>query len=360
MVEKKTKILGLAGVCAATLVFFTGCRTENQTSSKVPVLRVLTWSDYLSPETITAFEKAESAQVKLDYFSSNEELLAKVQASVKGGGAGYDIVFPSDYMVSSLVQLQLVQKLNPSELNFLTDLDPAFRSPPYNPGLTHAVPFAWGTTGIAINTRLTKGFSGPVSWKQFFEDPRFKGQVTVLDDTKEVFHAALHVLGRKWEEANEQDIKAAFEYLKLHKKNIKLFTAQTKPVIEAGECALCMVYSGDGLQVGSEKAEIRYVLPQEGATVWSDNLAIPVNATQVKLAHQFMNHLLNAQNAKTFTEATFFASPNQKANALVSSELRQNAAVFPGPNEMKRLSFLTDRPELLPILDRYWTELKAQ
>ncbi len=191
------------------------------------------------------------------------------------------------------------------------------------------------------------------------EDPRFSGQITLLDDLKENLHVALMVQGKKWEAAQEQDIRDAFQYLKAHKKNVKIYTSEPKSIIENNECTLCQVFSGDALRVMSAKPEIRYFIPQEGATIWTDNLAIPKNAKNVELAHAFMNKLLSTQSAKRFTEQTFFPSPNAQAMKLLDPKLNSNPEIFPKPETFKKLNYLTEKPSLLTLMDKLWTELKS-
>jgi spermidine/putrescine transport system substrate-binding protein len=339
-----------------SLGLFCGCtKPSNKT------LRILTWSEYFKPEVIAPFETKTGIKVQLDFMSNNEELLAKVQSSVQGNQAGYDLILPTDYMVTTLVRLKLIKAIEKSKVTVLENFEPRFLNPEFDPGNSHSIPFAWGTTGLAIfDNQVPAEFKGKeIGWKDFYENPAFKNKVTLLDDQREVIHTALLALGKNWNSATEADITAAFDYLKKHKSQIKAFVAEGSPAIEAKDAPMIHAYSGDVLALAQEMESLRYVLPKEGATVWTDNFAIPVNGQADDLAYQFINHVLEAQGAAVFTNATFYLTPNIKSLDFIEAALLKTAGLQPSAAEVTKLHYLTDRPELLTLIDRLWTELKT-
>ncbi len=337
------------------LISLFGCTAKDPAKE----LRLYTWSEYFDQDSVEQFEKQTGAKVKIDYFSSNEQLLAKLQISVKGDAEGYDLILPSDYMVKTMRELNLIQKLNHSKLAFLKDLDPQVFKFNYDPGLTHAVPLTVGTTGVAVNTKLLKGIDPQkLTWKDMFENPALAGQVTFLDDAREVLQSILFIHGRNFANATEADVRTAFDYLKKHKTNIKAFTGETRSVVEADECTVCQMYSGDALNVKRTKPEIIFVNPKEGSTVWTDNFAIPVNARNPELAYAFINFMLSPEGSKNFTERLYYRTPNLKAQAMLSDEIRKNPGVFPPASVMKKTSFIPERKDLMLLIDKEWTKLK--
>ena len=329
------------------------------TSKPEKELRLYTWSEYFDPQLISQFEKESGINVKVDYFSSNEQLLAKLQISIKGKGDGYDLILPSDYIVPTMIDLDLLQTLDQKKLSFLDEFDPMAKKFFYDPGLKHVVPFTIGTTGIAINKKLMPELDiKKLRWRDLFENPAIAGKVTLLDDVREVLQAALFAHGKNFANATESDIKNAFEYLKKYKKNIKAFTSETRSVVEADECGVCHIYSGDALQIGSGKPEIEFIVPKEGSTIWTDNFAIPKNAHHPEYAYQFLNFILAAKNSKTFTERLYYRTPNLKARELLDKEIRENPVVFFSKEQEKKAVFIPERKDLMLLLDRGWTELK--
>lgn len=325
-------------------------------SPESPTLRLFTWSEYFNQQVIDDFTAATGVRVKLDYFSSNEEMLTKLQLTADG--PGYDLILPSDYMVRTLSGLDLLQDLDHARLAFLKDFPPEGRSPVYDPGLKHAVPLTVGTTGLAWNTKLLPKMPARVTWRDVFERHEWKGKVTLLDDTKEALQAALLAQGKTLAAATESDIRSAFRYLRAYKDQFKGFTTETRPAISSGECALCMAYSGDVRAVAKDHPEIKFILPVDGATIWTDNFAIPKNARNTEAAYAFLNHLLSPQAARDFTVRTGYRTFLQSAKPLLPEAVANDPLIFP-PAGGPALHYLASPPELASLIEREWALLRA-
>jgi spermidine/putrescine transport system substrate-binding protein len=341
-------------IALAFLLVLTSCTKSGPAAKE---LRLYTWSQYFDDATIKEFEQETGVKVKLDYFSSNEQMLTKLQLTQ--GERGYDLILPSDYMVRTMIEMKLLKPLDKSQLGFLSDFEAEGLNPPYDPGLQYSVPLAVGLTGLAWNTKLLPKLADTFTWKNLFEDASFKGRVTLLDDTKEVLQAALLANGKEIANATEADVKEAFAYLKKHKSQLKGFTTETRPVIEADECALCMTYSGDARQVASAKPEIKFVLPKDGVSIWTDNFAIPANSAEPELAYKFMAKILSAQEAKEFTERTGYRTFSKGAKALLPKEIAENPVIYPKAQGVK-FHYLVDKKELAALIDKEWALLKSE
>lgn len=341
-----------------------GEKEANQSAGEPSELKIFSWSEYFDDEFLRAFSEKHNVKVKADYFSSNEEMLAKLQ--LLGDGNGYDLILPSDYMVRTLIELKMLQALDKSKITVLADFEAESLNPEYDPGLTFTVPLSFGTTGIAVNTKLMPQFKDPQSltnglaWKDVMENPAYKGKVTLLDDTREVLQLALLIHGKNIGNATEADVKTAFAYLKKHKAQIKGFPSETRPTIEADECGLCMAYSGDALSVAKEKKEVRFTLPREGATLWTDNLALPANGKNQAAAYLFINELLTPQGARSFTERTGYRTASKSAKTALAKDITGNAVIYPTAAERKRMHYLVQRKDLAALIDREWALLKSQ
>ena len=351
----------------ATLIFlFLLSCTKNPTqtgnhAAPVMELRLFSWSDYFDEKTIRQFEKETGIIIKFDYFSSNEQLLAKLQVSMRAGGDGYDLILPSDYMVRNMRELNLLSVIDHTKLPFLAQFDPNNLNPDYDQGLKHSVPMALGTTGVAVNTKLLpKLKSLNLTWKGILENPEFKGKVMLLDDAKEITQVLLMLKGKSLGTASEQNVIDAYKYLSAHKDQIKAFTAESRPAIEAGDCAICMAYSGDVLKIAKTKPEIKYVIPSDGASTWTDNFAIPTNAKNIESAYKFINFVLSAEGAKAFTERTGYRTANLKARELLPKDVSDNKIIYPSAAEMARFRYIVDKKELALVIDKEWTKLKSE
>ncbi|MBL8044443.1 MAG: hypothetical protein JNL86_16165, partial [Nitrospira sp.] len=115
-----------------------------------PVLHYFTWSDYVGPDLIAEFERREQVKVVIDTFSSNEELLAKLQS----GATGYDVAVPSDFMVAIMIQQGLLQELDTTGMPNASLLEPHLQALPFDPERRFSVPYLWGTVGIGYDSAV--------------------------------------------------------------------------------------------------------------------------------------------------------------------------------------------------------------
>lgn len=362
--KAKAAVFLILLACVASLPAFlaTGC-TKKESAAPTNELRLFTWSEYFPDETIREFEKENNAKVRVDYFSNNEQLLTKLQLSAGNADEAYDLILPSDFIVKTMAEMKLLKELDHNAMPFLKDFDPKAK-PDYDPEMKHSVPMAIGTTGVAINTKLLPKWASAdlqkkgITWKEIMEAPEYKGKVTLLDDTKEVLQLGLLMNGKTIINASEADVKTAFAWLKSHKGQLKGFTTETRPVIEADECAVCMVYSGDALNVAKTKPEIIFLMPKDGSTIWADNFSIPANARNPGLAYKFMAKVLSPEGGKSFTERTNYRTPNVKSRGLMAKDLAANESVFPVINA-KQFHYLVERKDLATVADKEWALLKS-
>ena len=157
------KILVITVVLMLLLTTMSACQSAGGEQELADELHLYNWSEYIDPEVFDAFEEEYGVKVIEDVFSSNEELLAKIQA----GAAGYDLIVPSDYMVEIMIEEELLAKINHDNISNLANLSELFKDPPYDPGLVYCVPYQWGTTGIGYNS--DEFDDPPGSWAYLFD-----------------------------------------------------------------------------------------------------------------------------------------------------------------------------------------------
>jgi spermidine/putrescine-binding protein len=302
-------------------------------------LRLSTWAEYDVPELLDEFAAANGVRVITDYFTSNEELLARMLA----GGGQYDVIVPSDYMVSIMAEEGLLLPLDRGALPGLDAIAPDFASPDYDPGLVHSVPFQWGTTGLGINVALL-GDVTP-SWRLLL-DPEvvsgLPGRVAMLDDAREVVGAALHLLGLDPNTTDAADLEAAVEVVQSVKPWVATHTSQYADLLVAGEVVVAQGYNGTFLAAFGDDPRFAYIVPEEGATVWTDNLAIPADAAHPCTAHAFIAFMLEGERAARLSTVTGYASPNADATPFLDPRMLADPAVYPPDDVRERLRFLVD------------------
>jgi len=329
--------------------------TADAQSDASKVVNLAIWSNYLSPELVTEFEKKTGTKVQISNYSSNEELLAKLQA----GATGYDVVVPSDYMVFAMSQLGLIRELDRAKLTNYKSLDPKYLGKKYDPTNKFSVPYDVGTTGIAINRAAFKGTVK--SWKDLFTSPELAGKFTLLDDVRETLGAALKSQGYSLNSKNPEELAKAKDLLVKNRSRVKAFTSEPMMPLVNGETLVAHAYMSDALQARRQtQGKIDYIIPEEGATLWIDNLVIPTGAQHVTAAHAFINFLLEPKSNASTVMNVLVSPANKDAFALLPKDLQQNPALFPGPQVMKKLEMLEDLGDALAQWDRIWTEVKAQ
>ncbi len=338
---------------AALTAAFLACSCTGKSSSS-KVVNVATWSNYVSPEVVQRFEQKTGIRVQISNYSSNEELLAKLQA----GASGYDLAVPSDYMVLAMSKLGLLQELDHSKFTHLKELDPKLMKRPFDPTNKYSVPYDWGTTGIAINRALYKGkLKG---WKDLFGNAQLAGKFTLLDDARETLGAALKASGYSLNTVKPEELEKAKLLLLKYRKDVKAFTSEPTVPLSHGETAVAHAYVSDSLQARKAGAQIEYIIPEEGCTLWIDSWVIPKGGEHVVEAHAFVDFLLDAQNTVITTQTVFVSPANRSAISLLPPALQKDPAIFPSDAQLKKCEAMQDLGDKVALWDRTWTEIKAR
>ncbi len=302
-------------------------------------LNFYNWSEYIDPDLITAFEAEYGVDVVESFYESNEAMLAQLQS-----GVNYDLIVPSDYMVGIMIQEGLLTELNKDAIPNLENLADQFQAPPYDPDLAYSAAYQYGTTGLGVNLDLVGDAFTP-SWALVFDPAvteNFSGGVSLLNDPRETMGAALEYLGYSINDTNLDHLQEATELIKAAKANIAQFDSdQYDETLVAGEVAVAHGYSGNmivAIGEADDPDQFTYVLPEEGATLWIDNMAIPVASEAPCTAHTFINYLLDGENGAALTNWNYYASPNGASVPFLDQEVID----FNAANDTAKLEVITD------------------
>lgn len=318
-------------------------------------LVVYNWSEYLPKQVIAQFTKETGIKVKYSTYDSNEAMYAKVK-TLKG--KGYDLVAPSTYYVDRMRREGLLQKIDKTRLKNLGNLNPRLLNQPYDPNNDYSIPYLWGTTGIAIDTKAVES-QKVTAWADLW-DPAYKNKLLLLNDLREVFAMGLKVLGHSINSTDETEIRAAYEKLTQILPNVRVFNAESpKALYLSGEVTLGMDWNGDAYMAHQENPNIQYIYPKEGVSMWLDSLVIPSGAEHLEAAHKFIDFVLRPEIAKIITEEVGYTSPNLAAIKLLPEKMRTNRIAYPTEEDLKNAEFQVDVGEALPIYEKYWQRLKA-
>jgi spermidine/putrescine transport system substrate-binding protein len=316
------------------------------------------WADYVNPETYPAFEETTGVKVKKDFYASNEDLQAKLQA----GATGYDLIVPTGYMVKILADAGLLREIDWSKLpNAKANIDPKFQGLPFDPDDKWSVPKDWGTTGFVYRTDLVK--ERPTTWEEFFSLAKgsYSGKVTVLDGIPEVIGSALVMLGYSYNSEDEAELEEAKQELIALKPHLLSITStEYKQMLVDGKAVMALGWNGDGAFVVSKKPA-EYVVPEEGGEFWVDSYAIPNGGENPDAAHAWIDFCYDPANNARETSYTYYGSPVKREllDGVLDKEVLENTDVFPAPATVENLEANDISPEGTKLRDRIWTEFKA-
>lgn len=322
-------------------------------------LNFYNWSEYIDPELIAAFESESGVDVVESFYESNEAMLAQIQA-----GVTYDLIVPSDYMVGIMIEEGLLMPVQKDAVPNISNLASEFASPAYDPGGEYSVAYQWGTTGLGVNLSIV-GEDFVPSWALIF-DPEltsgFAGGVSVLDDPRETMGAALKYLGYSLNEASTDALQEAADLIAAAKENIATFDSdQYDEALVTGEVAVSHGYSGNMLVAiweSDDPDNFAYIVPDEGGTLWVDNMAIPADSAAPCTAHAFINFLLDAENGAALTNWNYYASPNDAAEEFILDEILEDETIYPSDELRSRLEIIADTGDFEINFEDYFAQAK--
>lgn len=316
---------------------------------------VYNWTEYIPEVVLEQFTKETKIKVIYSTYESNETMYAKLKLMK---GEGYDVVFPSTYFVSKMGKEGLLAPIDHKRLPNLSDLDPSVMDKAFDPDNRYSIPYMWGSTGIAVNAEVIDP-SGVKSWKDLWEK-KYKGQLLLQDDMREVFHMALKINGHSSNSTDPEEIKAAYLLLKDLMPNVLLFNSDSPRIpYLTGEVNIGMIWNGEGWMAEQENKAITYIYPEEGANFWVDSFVIPAGAKNIENAHTFIAFMLRPDIAKLCVEENGYATPVTTALPLLDKAVRENVTIFPSAEIVNVGEFQTDVGNALGIYQKYWEKLRA-
>lgn len=324
-------------------------------------LKIFTWSEYMDEENMPKdFEKATGIKVSLDMYESNEEMMAKLQA---GGLGQYDIIIPSDYIMPSLINLNLLTPLDHSKIPNLKNLGKKFTDASFDPGNKYSAGWQWGTVGLMYNKEKLSE-SDVTSWSILFDPAKDPGSFYLIDSVREMLGIALVYLGYDFNSANPKELKEASDLLIATKKrkNCLGFKGGVggKNDVISGVASAAIVYNGDAIQTVSQEPEkYGFIVPKEGSEIWIDSMSIPAKAPNVDSAHQWINWVLDAEVGASLSNYNQYATPNDAAIPFLNEDDLKNPGIWPTPEIIKTLHFVKDLGKDNNIIDQAWTRVKS-
>lgn len=323
-------------------------------------LNVYNWGLYISDgsdesvDVLSAFEDLTGIKVNYTTFDSNESLYAKM----KSGGATYDVIFPSDYMVGKMAAEGMLAPLDFSNIPNFAQIGTDYLGWDFDPQNTYSVPYTWGTTGLIYNTTLVD--EAPTSWSALW-DMQYANNVLMFNNSRDAYAIAAKKLGRSLNPSSVEEVQEVMQELKNQKSVVQVYVMdEIFDKMEGGEAALAPYYAGDALTMIADNPDLAFVHPEEGVNFFVDSMCIPANSKNKAAAELFINYMCEPSVGYANCEYIGYSTPITAVWEQLDDDLKYSEIAYPGEDVMSKAEAFTTLPdEVNAALDSQWSEMKS-
>lgn len=327
-------------------------------------INVYNWGEYISTgadegtlDVNAEFEKLTGIKVNYTNFATNEELYAKI----KGGGASYDIIIPSDYMISKMIKEELIQKIDYSNIPNFSYIMDNFRNMAYDPENEYSVPYTWGTVGIIYDESVIDIPEEEIDWDILWNE-QYTDQILMFDNPRDAFAIAEIMLGYSLNTENPDELKAAMEKLKQQKKYVQAYVMdEIFDKMGAGDALIAPYYAGDALTIMEENDSLNFVVPKSGTNLFVDAMCIPSNAKQKEAAEMYINFMCEPDIAFANIDYICYSTPHSAAFEMLDEEVQNDPISYPDEELIANRTdvFVNLSDDANKLMQDLWTEMKS-
>ncbi len=327
-------------------------------------INVYNWGEYIpdgSEEGVLdlngAFTELTGIKVNYTTYATNEELYAKL----KGGGASYDVIIPSDYMISRMIAEDMLLPLNHENIPNKKYIMEKFSDPSYDPGNQYSIPYTWGTVGIIYDNTAIDPEETELDWEILW-DEAYKDQILMFDNPRDAFAIAEIMLGYSLNTEDPEELQDAAELLMKQKPVVQAYVMdEIFDKMGAGEAVLAPYYAGDAATLLDEYDHLSFAIPKSGTNLFFDAACIPKGAKQKEAAEMYINFLCEPDVAYYVADYIGYSTPHQAAYEMLDEETQQDPVAYPDDE------FLTEKTEVFEnlskegnaVMQNLWTEMKS-
>lgn len=349
--------LALAGCAPAPGASGDAAPTTGGAGSLGDTLTLATWPNYHDQATLDRFTADTGVQINVAVYGSTEEMEAKIRA----GNSGIDVVVPSNYAIEGWVKDGLIEPIDYAKLpNFVReDWNPRFMDQAFDPGNKHSIPKNWGTTGIAY--RSSKVEEDILTWAQFFDlaATKYEGRGLIVDHQISSFGSAAVAMGYSLNTIDPTEMAAVEAMLIALKPKLFAISSDVQPPLRNLDTWLSIAWTGDGVQVGRDNEDARYVVAADGGELWIDSYTVAADAPHRDAAYAFLDYILQPEQAAAETAFCLFPHANDKATALLAPEIRDNEVIYPPADRLTKLEYAVNATYNSPERAEAWARIKA-
>lgn len=327
-------------------------------------INVYNWGEYISTGSEAGtlnvnaeFTKLTGIKVNYTNYATNEELYAKL----KGGGANYDVIIPSDYMISKMIKEDMLQPLDMSNIPNFQYIMPSFVVPAYDPENLYSVPYTWGTVGLIYNTTMVDIPEEDIDWDILW-NPDYADQILMFDNPRDAFAIAEIMMGYSLNTEDEVELTAAANKLKEQKSVVQAYVMdEIFDKMAANDAWIAPYYAGDALTILEENEDLAFVVPKSGTNLFVDAMCIPTGAKQKEAAEMYINFMCEPDIAYANIDYICYSTPHSAAYEMLDEETRNNPVSYPGDDYLNANTtiFVNLSDEANLLMQTLWTEMKS-
>lgn len=350
--KKNVFALVLALVMVLSLTFgLTGCGSSGTNG----VVNVYNWGEYIDEDLLTKFTEETGIKVNYETYADNESLYSKLSS----GSADYDVIIPSDYMISRMISEDMLEPLDFDNIPNFQYIDDAYKGLEYDPDNQYSVAYTWGTVGIIYNTTMVDYV--PDSWSVLWDED-LSGQILMFSNSRDALGIALKYLGYSQNTTDPAQITEATDLLIQQKPLVQAYVMdQIFDKLEGGEAAVGPYYAGDAITMIEENPDLAFVVPKEGTNLFVDAMCIPKGAQNKENAEAFINFLCDPENMAQNIEYIAYSSPSSAARELLSDDLKNSDICYPDQALLANTDTFINLPQdILDLYDSEWVRLMAE
>lgn len=327
-------------------------------------INVYNWGEYISTgaeegtlNVNSEFTKLTGIKVNYTNYATNEELYAKL----KGGGASYDIIIPSDYMINKMIKEGMVQKLDFDNIPNFKYIMPNFRNLEYDPENEYSVPYTWGTVGIIYDETMVDIPQDEIDWDLLWNED-YADNVLMFDNPRDAFAIAEIKNGFSLNTEDPEELKAAAEDLTAQKKIVQAYVMdEIFDKMGAGDALIAPYYAGDALTIMEENDSLNFVVPKSGTNLFVDAMCIPASSKQKEAAEMYINFMCEPDIAYANIDYICYSTPHSAAFEMLDEEVSSNPISYPDDEFIadKTTVFVNLSDEANMDMQTLWTEMKS-
>ena len=350
------KFLAAGALTLLSMTVLTGCGSSSNGENGQVI--VYNWGEYIDPDTIEMFEEETGIEVVYDEYETNEIMYPKVES----GAASYDVVCPSDYMISKMIANDLLAEINFDNIpNAGKNIGTQYfeQSRGFDPENKYSIPYCWGTVGILYNKTMV---DEPITaWAQLWNE-KYADNILMQDSVRDAFMVAEKLNGFSMNTLDPDELEIAKDSLIEQKPLVQAYVVdQVRDKMIGGEAAIGVIYSGEAIFTQRENPDLEYVIPEEGTNVWIDSWVILKNAPNKENAEKFIDFMCRPDIALMNFDYITYSTPNMGARELIEDEdIRNSDIAFPDLSRYDNLetfSYLGEEGD--ELYNELWKEVKS-